>query len=98
MADLPHRPRRSFRPRVEFQLPVHRDRGAARLPLPGTASEGERLSIRCRPFAGRAGDRARVVDVNEETTVDRLRQKITYANVTATLALFIALGGTGYAA
>jgi hypothetical protein len=35
----------------------------------------------------------------EETTVlQRLRGKITYANVTATLALFIALGGTSYAA
>ena len=28
----------------------------------------------------------------------RIRSKLTYANVTATLALFIALGGTGYAA
>ena len=28
----------------------------------------------------------------------RLRQRLTYANVTASLALFIALGGTGYAA
>ena len=29
---------------------------------------------------------------------DRIRGKLTYANVTATLALFVALGGTGYAA
>src|SRR3954468_3850498 len=28
----------------------------------------------------------------------RLRQQLSYANVTATLALFIALGGTSYAA
>jgi hypothetical protein len=28
----------------------------------------------------------------------RIRAKLTYANVTASLALFIALGGTGYAA
>src|SRR3954447_6815461 len=28
----------------------------------------------------------------------RLRQELSYANVTATLALFIALGGTSYAA
>jgi hypothetical protein len=30
--------------------------------------------------------------------VTRLRGRLTYANVTATLALFVALGGTGYAA
>jgi hypothetical protein len=30
--------------------------------------------------------------------VNRLRARLTYANVTATLALFVALGGTGYAA
>ena len=30
--------------------------------------------------------------------IARLRQRLTYANVTATLALFIALGGTSYAA
>src|SRR3954468_22599857 len=30
--------------------------------------------------------------------LDRLKDKLTYANVTATLALFIALGGTSYAA
>jgi hypothetical protein len=32
------------------------------------------------------------------TMVDRLTPKLTYANVTATLALFVALGGTSYAA
>jgi len=32
------------------------------------------------------------------TRITRLRGKLSYANVTATLALFIALGGTGYAA
>ena len=30
--------------------------------------------------------------------LDRIKQKLTYANVTATLALFIALGGSSYAA
>jgi hypothetical protein len=30
--------------------------------------------------------------------IDQLRRKLTYANVVATLALFIALGGTSYAA
>src|SRR3954447_13520154 len=30
--------------------------------------------------------------------IRRLRERLTYANVTATLALFIALGGTSYAA
>jgi hypothetical protein len=30
--------------------------------------------------------------------IDRLRRNLTYANVTATLALFIALGGSSYAA
>lgn len=30
--------------------------------------------------------------------MSRLRDRLTYANVTATLALFVALGGTGYAA
>jgi hypothetical protein len=30
--------------------------------------------------------------------LDRLKDRLTYANVTATLALFIALGGTSYAA
>src|ERR1700753_192640 len=30
--------------------------------------------------------------------LSRLRSKLTYANVTASLALFMALGGTGYAA
>jgi hypothetical protein len=30
--------------------------------------------------------------------IDRIRQRLTYANVTATLALFIALGGSSYAA
>jgi hypothetical protein len=30
--------------------------------------------------------------------VSRLRERLSYANVTATLALFIALGGTSYAA
>jgi hypothetical protein len=32
------------------------------------------------------------------TTFTRLRARLTYANITATLALFIALGGTSYAA
>lgn len=32
------------------------------------------------------------------TVLRRLRARLTYANVTASLALFIALGGTGYAA
>src|SRR5947208_13916516 len=30
--------------------------------------------------------------------LDRLRDKLTYANVTATIALLVALGGTSYAA
>ena len=30
--------------------------------------------------------------------IDRLRRKLNYANVMATLAVFIALGGTSYAA
>ena len=30
--------------------------------------------------------------------IDRLRRKLSYANVMATLAVFIALGGTSYAA
>lgn len=30
--------------------------------------------------------------------IDRVRAKLTYANVTATIALFVALGGTSYAA
>src|SRR4051812_21761868 len=30
--------------------------------------------------------------------LDRLKDKLTYANVTATIALFVALGGTSYAA
>lgn len=30
--------------------------------------------------------------------IDRLKSRLTYANVTATIALFIALGGTSYAA
>jgi hypothetical protein len=34
----------------------------------------------------------------EETTMPRLRSRISYANLTATLALFVALGGTSYAA
>src|SRR3954452_17563390 len=32
------------------------------------------------------------------TVVRRLQQRLTYANVTATIALFIAVGGTSYAA
>ena len=32
------------------------------------------------------------------TPLRRLRSRLSYANVTASLALFIALGGTGYAA
>jgi hypothetical protein len=35
--------------------------------------------------------------VTEEDEVRRVRDRITYGNVTATLALFVALGGTSYA-
>jgi hypothetical protein len=34
----------------------------------------------------------------EETAMQEVRSRITYANVTATLALFVALGGSSYAA
>ena len=34
----------------------------------------------------------------EASVIARLRARLSYANVTATLALFVALGGTGYAA
>jgi hypothetical protein len=34
----------------------------------------------------------------ERTVLDRFRNRLTYANVMATVAVFIALGGTGYAA
>jgi hypothetical protein len=34
----------------------------------------------------------------ETSMIDRFRRRITYANVTATLALFVALGGTAFAA
>jgi hypothetical protein len=35
--------------------------------------------------------------VTQEDDVRRLRERLTYGNVTATLALFVALGGTSYA-
>src|SRR4051794_16562061 len=35
---------------------------------------------------------------SQSEMIDRIRQRLTYANVTATLALFIALGGSSYAA
>jgi len=37
-------------------------------------------------------------DQGSRTVIDKLRARLTYANVTASLALFIALGGTSYAA
>jgi len=36
--------------------------------------------------------------IQGEEMLDRIRRRLTYANVTATLALFIALGGVSYAA
>jgi hypothetical protein len=39
-----------------------------------------------------------VTEGREDRVLKRLRQHLTYANVVATLALFVALGGTSYAA
>ncbi|OJU84378.1 MAG: hypothetical protein BGO11_16735 [Solirubrobacterales bacterium 70-9] len=38
------------------------------------------------------------IPTKETSMIDRIRRHITYANVTATLALFVALGGTAFAA
>src|SRR5262249_20101056 len=40
----------------------------------------------------------RIDRTKEKTMRDRIRPRLTYANVTATLALFVALGGVSYAA
>src|SRR6266566_371147 len=45
-----------------------------------------------------AADRRPDKPRKEPPVIARLRARLSYANVTATLALFVALGGTGYAA
>src|SRR5829696_8926620 len=58
--------------------------------------------VNCRESGG--GGAARVAGlassqpVWEVVMIARVRTRLTYANVVATLALFVALGGTGYAA
>jgi hypothetical protein len=60
--------------------------------IPGALARlslGSSLS-RCRRFRGQP-----TVDFREQFIFARLRSRITYANVIASLALFMAMGGTG---
>ena len=72
------------RPRAR---PLNRDARSATSPCPPLSCGQERRSSSSEP-----GDRPMT------HPLARLRGRLSYANVTATLALFIALGGTSYAA
>src|SRR3954447_20143267 len=47
---------------------------------------------------GRGRDSLLAIDPEAGLMLARVRHRLSYANVVATLALFVALGGTGYAA
>ncbi len=89
---------------MESPLPVQRHPRHCEIPVPSAdpTRDGVPVSRRaCRgPFASRceaSDDRNSREDDRILRYMTRLRAHITYGNVTATFALFIALGGTSYA-
>ena len=107
LADVPHDAQRRAGALVEpLPLPAHP--GSPALPVPSPAPEGGRLSLRDERVADARGagvghviatDDANLVGpMRGDRVLDQLRQRLTYANVMATVAVFIALGGSSYAA
>jgi hypothetical protein len=74
---------------VAVPLPIRRYPRPCEISLPHSASLGKWISLHRWTLARRACRGAR--------TVSALRRRISYANVLATLAMFVALGGTSYA-
>ena len=81
---------------VADRVPVRRNARRQALPLPRPDPGGVRLSVFNRLVALGARDGARAIG-REETSMGNLRRHLSYANVMATLAVFIALGGSAYA-
>jgi hypothetical protein len=81
---------------------VVRYRFRVRVPRrPATRSRSVGRPRRSSPCAGPSRNLARIhgfLPGEASTVIERIRRRCTYANVVATLALFIALGGSSYAA
>ena len=75
---------------MEIPVSVRRYPRPRDVPLPRAAAIGGRVSVRSWTLSSGEGGGRRAV-------IERLRTRLTYANVVATGALFIALGGTSYA-
>ena len=104
LADVPHRAHRRVRA-LGDPVPVRPHARGAAVPIPGVAAGGGRLSVRRRRVEelDSAGEGAlmyrwRRHDTGEGTVLNSIRRRLTYANVMSTLAVFIALGGSSYAA
>src|SRR4051812_40719825 len=91
---------------MERSLPLHAHLRSATLPVPCEITRGGRLPVRHRGLAAsyrrRKGALMRQGDESNSghyrRLVDRLGGRLTYANVMSTVAVFIALGGSSYAA
>src|SRR5262249_16407884 len=92
MAHVRDAPRPRERRAVEFRVPVPHDSRHHSLSVPRRRARGIQLSLCVRRIqGGTCAGSWRVL-------MRRIREHLTYANVCASLALFIALGGTSYAA
>ena len=106
LADVPHGPHRSIRP-LGAALPVRPDPWRAVVPLPGPTAARSGLPLRRGHIEvpDGAGEGTLMDDhrdapnrTNGGRVRDTIRKRLTYANVMSTLAVFIALGGSSYAA
>ena len=107
VADLRHASSAFTYGTVVAHLPLHGHPRDSSLPLPRGDSARGRLSVCARDVAAGDGDGARPLmlfqfmvfrrKVCSKGRADSVRQHLTYANVMATVAVFIALGGTSYA-
>src|SRR3954465_10867814 len=80
---------------MALQIPLHRDNRAPAVLVPRCRPSRVGLPLRQRRFQDHARDRE---PMRNRLNFVRLPFRLSYANVVATLALFVALGGTGYAA
>ena len=105
LADVPHRANRRVRA-LGAPVPVRPHARRAVVPVPRVAAAPRRGypfgagASKCLTSAGEGAlmYRWRRHVTGEGTVLNSLRKRLTYANVMSTLAVFIALGGSSYAA